>query len=37
MTVPGPVAWMRSAASRAARSSMPVPMYGASARTSGTA
>ena len=36
-TSPSSIAWIRSAASRAARASMPVPMYGASARTSGTA
>jgi hypothetical protein len=36
-TVPSSSAMTMSAASRAAAASMPVPMYGASARTSGTA
>ena len=37
VTVPSSSARIMSAASRAARPSTPVPMYGASARTSGTA
>ena len=37
VTVPSSSAMIMSAASRAARASMPVPMYGASAFTSGTA
>jgi hypothetical protein len=36
-TTPSSMARIMSAASRAARASMPVPMYGASARSSGTA
>ena len=37
VTVPSSSAMIMSAASRAARASTPVPMYGASAFTSGTA